>query len=110
MTQAASMRGNDMATNLQYMHHRCGPISGLRFNAWMKKPPLRETRPDTALDGLIDSALKIAGQDAALRRNLKAAIQHDDVAQTLQAACALVGVEPSGSILALILSRAKAGA
>ena len=64
--------------------------------------------PDTALDGLIDSALKIAHQDAALRRRLKAAILRDDPAAALEAACALVGFEPSGSILALVLSRAKA--
>ena len=71
------------------------------------------TAPDpvtdnTLLDGLIEATLEVARHDAALRRDLKAAIQHDDVAQTLQAACALVGVEPSGSVLALILSPAKA--
>lgn len=51
MTQAASTRGDDMATNLLYMHRGCGPFSGLHFSAGMKKPPLRETRPDTPLDG-----------------------------------------------------------
>jgi hypothetical protein len=54
----------------------------------------------TALDGLIDSALKIAHQDAALRRSLKEAILRDDVAKTIETACALVGVKMSGSILA----------
>jgi hypothetical protein len=54
----------------------------------------------TALDGLIDAALKIAHQDAALRGSLKEAILRDDVAQTLEVDCSLVGVEPSGSILA----------
>jgi hypothetical protein len=95
-------------TNLVYMHHECGPLSGLHFNAGVKKPPVKETRPDTALDGLIDCALQIAHKDAALRRSLKAAIQRDDVAATLQAACSLLGVEPSGSIRALILSHTKA--
>ena len=54
----------------------------------------------TALNGLIDAALKIAHQDAALRKSLKEAILRDDAAQTLETACALVGVKPSGSILA----------
>jgi excisionase family DNA binding protein len=37
-----------MATNLLSMHHGyhgCGPISGLHFNAAVRKPPVRETRP-----------------------------------------------------------------
>ena len=54
----------------------------------------------TELDGLIDAALKIAHREAALRRSLKEAIIRGDVAQTLKVACSLVGVEPSGSILA----------
>jgi len=62
--------------------------------------------PDAALDGLIDSALKIAYQDAALRKSLKEAILRDDVAQTLEVACSLVGVKPSGSILALLSDKA----
>src|ERR1017187_5174421 len=52
--------------------------------------------PSDSVPILMRPALKIAQQDAALRRNLKAAIQRDDVVQTLQAACALMGVEPSG--------------
>jgi hypothetical protein len=63
-------------------------------------------KPDAALDGLIDSALKIAYQDAALRKSLKAALLRDDVSAALEAACALVGVKPSGSILSLIRKEA----
>lgn len=63
-------------------------------------------KPDAALGGLIDSALKIAYQDAALRKSLKDAILRNDVAGALEAACSLVGVEPSGSILALTSSKA----
>jgi hypothetical protein len=61
---------------------------------------------NAALDGLIDSALTIAHQDAALRRSLKEAITSGDVALTLEAACSLVGVKPTGAILALLRDKA----
>jgi hypothetical protein len=64
---------------------------------------LMENQNDVqAFDGLVNAALKIAHQDAARRRTLKDAILRDDVAQVLDAACALVGVQPSGQILELI--------
>ena len=63
---------------------------------------------DAALDGLIEAASKIAQRDVTLRKTLKAAILRDDVAQVLEVACSLARVEPSGSVLALIHSRANA--
>ena len=98
----------NLKSNLLYIHPGCGPALRLHFDSRMKKPAVKETRPNTALDGLIECALKIAHQDAALRRNLKAAIQRDDVAGTLQAACSLLDIEPPSSIRALILSHTKA--
>jgi hypothetical protein len=61
-----------------------------------------QNNTDPHFDGLVEAALKIAQQDAARRRTLKDAILGDDVAQVLDAACALVGVRPSGKILELI--------
>jgi len=67
-----------------------------------------ETKTDIAFDGLVVCAMKIAQKNAALRRDLIAAIQADDVPGVLLAACALARIEPAGSIRALIHSRAKA--
>jgi hypothetical protein len=66
----------------------------------------RQNSTDAAFDGLIESALKIANHDAALRKSLKDAVVRGDAVQALHAACSLVGVEPSGSILALLRNKA----
>ena len=83
------------------------PIHSLRARARRttetKEPPYGLDAPR---EGLIDAALNIAHQDATLRRNLKEVILRDDTAAALEAACALVAVEPSGSILALPCGKA----
>ena len=56
---------------------------------------------DAALDGLIEAALSIASRDASIRRDLKAALLHDDLGHALRCACALVGVEPTAAMLQL---------
>ena len=95
-----SRRASNTASNLVYIHRACGPQ--------LKHHSETVRAPNTAFDGLVAAALDIAKQDTALRRTLKEAILRDDTVAALDVACALVGVEPSGSILALILSRAKA--
>ncbi len=49
---------------------------------------------DAAIDGIIDASLEMARKDAAIRRELKAAIERNDVAETLRFARELVGLEP----------------
>ena len=67
MTQAASTRGNDMATNLQYMHHGCGPVLGLRFNVGKKKPQMRETRPALQENSKADLVTRLKQRSGAIR-------------------------------------------
>jgi hypothetical protein len=61
-----------------------------------------QNNTDPHFDDLVDAALNIAHQDVARRRTLKNALVRGDVANSLEAACALVGVKPSGQILELI--------
>jgi hypothetical protein len=68
------------------------------------EPPhayLTSIPPDAAFDGLVAAALEIATRDATIRRELKDALFHDDLARALRCACALVGVEPTPAILQL---------
>jgi hypothetical protein len=60
------------------------------------------TSIDNEFDGLVSAALDIATRDAALRRELKDSILRDNLTQVLECACALVGVDPTGSILAMM--------
>ena len=56
-----------MATNLLYIHHGCGPISGLHFNAGMKKPPVRETRPALQENSKADLVTRLKQRSGAIR-------------------------------------------
>jgi hypothetical protein len=93
-------RAPNKASNLVFICPGCGPRP--------KQESVAVCAPNTALDGLIEAASKIAQKNAALRRDLIAAIQHDDVAATLQAACAIARIEPIGSIRDTIHSHTKA--
>jgi hypothetical protein len=68
--------------------------------------PAPDKQTDAALDGLIEAALRIASRDASIRRDLKAALLCDDLAQALRCACALVNVEPTAGVLQLEIPKA----
>jgi len=61
-----SLRAPDTAMNLQYKHH-CRSISGLHFNAGMKKPPVRETKPALQENSRADLVTRLKQHSGSIR-------------------------------------------
>jgi threonine dehydratase len=58
----------------------------------MKKVTQIHATDDPAADGIVQAALEIAQRDAAIRRDLKAALLKGNHAEAIKFACHLVGV------------------